>query len=182
MLPKGKEVQVETMLYGLLLPSGNDAAIALALRVSGTRKQFIALMNARRATLGLGCTPLHVGQRDHRPAQLLVHERPRRASPRDAPPAAPGPHHPHAPGPAPVPDQEREALPLQQQPDARAALPGHDGVKTGYTEAAGACLVATVRRGSDHLGVVMLNSVDPRDQSERLYAAGFAAMQKARSG
>ena len=32
-LPRGKHVQLETMLYGLLLPSGNDAAIALAQRV-----------------------------------------------------------------------------------------------------------------------------------------------------
>ena len=35
-LPLGKHVRVETMLYGLLLPSGNDAAIALAQHVAGS--------------------------------------------------------------------------------------------------------------------------------------------------
>ncbi|MDP9347478.1 MAG: serine hydrolase, partial [Actinomycetota bacterium] len=44
-LPRGKHVQLETMLYGLMLPSGNDAAIALAQRVSGTVPAFVALMN-----------------------------------------------------------------------------------------------------------------------------------------
>ena len=47
-----------------------------------------------------------------------------------------------------VPDQGRQALPLQQQPAAARGLPGHDGVKTGYTDAAGRCLVATARRGA----------------------------------
>ena len=36
MLPRGQRVGVETMLHGLLLPSGNDAAIALAQRAGGT--------------------------------------------------------------------------------------------------------------------------------------------------
>src|SRR4051794_23483984 len=35
-LPRGKRIKLETMLNGLLLPSGNDAAIALAQRISGT--------------------------------------------------------------------------------------------------------------------------------------------------
>src|SRR3954469_15359513 len=55
-LPRGKRIKLETMLNGLLLPSGNDAAIALAQRVSGTERSFVALMNARAHELGLSCT------------------------------------------------------------------------------------------------------------------------------
>src|SRR6266536_2825750 len=55
-LPKGKRVKLETMLNGLLLPSGNDAAIALAQRMSGTVAHFVARMNARARDLGLTCT------------------------------------------------------------------------------------------------------------------------------
>ena len=40
---------------------------------------------------------------------------------------------------------------------------GVTGVKTGYTDAAGRCLVATVRRGRVRLGVVLLHSPDPGD-------------------
>ena len=38
-LPRGKRVKLETMLNGLLLPSGNDAAIALAQRVERHRRR-----------------------------------------------------------------------------------------------------------------------------------------------
>ena len=55
-LPKGKRIKLETMLNGLLLPSGNDAAIALAQRTSGTVAAFVERMNERAGDLGLACT------------------------------------------------------------------------------------------------------------------------------
>ena len=55
-LPLGKDVQLETMLYGLLLPSGNDAAIALAQHVAGSVTAFVTRMNQQAAKLGMGCT------------------------------------------------------------------------------------------------------------------------------
>jgi len=47
LLPKGKRIRTETMLYGLMLPSGNDAAIALAQRAAGSVPRFVDAMNAR---------------------------------------------------------------------------------------------------------------------------------------
>jgi D-alanyl-D-alanine carboxypeptidase (penicillin-binding protein 5/6) len=55
-LPRGKRIKLETMLNGLLLPSGNDAAIALAQRISGTVARFVDAMNAKAGELGLPCT------------------------------------------------------------------------------------------------------------------------------
>ena len=55
-LPRGKRVPVESLLNGLLLVSGNDAAIALADHVSGNERRFVALMNKRARSLGLACT------------------------------------------------------------------------------------------------------------------------------
>src|ERR671937_1215326 len=55
-LPRGRWIDVTTMLYGLLLPSGNDAAIALAQRAAGTVPRFVGLMNARARVMGLACT------------------------------------------------------------------------------------------------------------------------------
>jgi serine-type D-Ala-D-Ala carboxypeptidase (penicillin-binding protein 5/6) len=46
-------VTVEDLLYGLLLPSGNDAAIVLAEHVAGEVDRFVNLMNQEVATLGL---------------------------------------------------------------------------------------------------------------------------------
>jgi D-alanyl-D-alanine carboxypeptidase len=54
--------------------------------------------------------------------------------------------------------------------------PGVDGVKTGFTDASGHCLVAAARRGHAWLGVVLLNSADTIDQSQRLLGAGFAKL------
>ena len=56
MFRRGERVDEVTMLYGLLLPSGNDAAIALALRVAGTQRAFVALMNRTARRMGLTCT------------------------------------------------------------------------------------------------------------------------------
>ncbi len=52
---------------------------------------------------------------------------------------------------------------------------GVTGVKTGYTDAAGACFVATAKRGSVELGVVLLDSPDIDRQARKLLDAGFAA-------
>ena len=47
---------MKALLYGLLLPSGNDAAIALADHVAHTQPRFVAMMNAKARALGLKCT------------------------------------------------------------------------------------------------------------------------------
>ena len=47
MLPKGRRVRAEALLNGLLMVSGNDAAIALAVHVSGNEHRFVGLMNRR---------------------------------------------------------------------------------------------------------------------------------------
>jgi D-alanyl-D-alanine carboxypeptidase (penicillin-binding protein 5/6) len=55
-LRAGEVVSVRDLLYGLLMASGNDAAMALALRVSGSAPDFVALMNRTASRLGLGQT------------------------------------------------------------------------------------------------------------------------------
>ena len=52
-LQAGEVVSVRDLLYGLLLESGNDAAVALAIRVSGSVPDFVALMNDQAARIGL---------------------------------------------------------------------------------------------------------------------------------
>src|SRR5262249_43722037 len=49
----GEELSVEDLLYGLMLPSGNDAAVMLARTVSGTDARFVDLMNETARTYGL---------------------------------------------------------------------------------------------------------------------------------
>ena len=64
---------------------------------------------------------------------------------------------------------------FNNNPLLRAGYPGTIGIKTGYTDAAGRCLVATARRGPIKLGVVLLHSVDPGSQATKLLDRGFRA-------
>lgn len=52
-LKAGEELTVEDLLYGLMLSSGNDAAVALAIHVSGSPEEFAKLMNEKAQELGL---------------------------------------------------------------------------------------------------------------------------------
>ena len=52
-LNPGEKVSLETLLYGLLLKSGNDAALAIAKHISGSEQAFVKLMNEKAQELGL---------------------------------------------------------------------------------------------------------------------------------
>lgn len=53
-LEEGQEVSVLDLMLGLAVPSGNDAAIAIAERISGSVEDFVRLMNLEAELLGLG--------------------------------------------------------------------------------------------------------------------------------
>ena len=61
----GEEVTVKDMLYGLILPSGADAAIGLAMHIAGSEEDFVKLMNKKAEDMGLqhthfmNCSGLH---------------------------------------------------------------------------------------------------------------------------
>ena len=54
-----EQFPVEDLLYALMIQSANDAAVALAIHLSGSKEGFIALMNARAAALGMKDTRFH---------------------------------------------------------------------------------------------------------------------------
>ena len=176
MLPKGRKVKVETLLYGLMLPSGNDAARALAFRAAGSISGMVRRMNTKAAELGLRCTrfagveglsarnrscPIdlvalarHV-LRKRRIARIV---RARRAI-------------------LPFPVKGGRLYLYNHNPLLRTRYRGTLGIKTGYTEEAGRCLVAAVRRGGATLVAVVLHSPDPGRQARQLLDRGFAAIQ-----
>jgi serine-type D-Ala-D-Ala carboxypeptidase (penicillin-binding protein 5/6) len=174
MLPRGKLIRVETMLHGLLLPSGNDAAIALAQRAAGgSVRRFVRLMNRRAAAMGMVCTHFSTpsGFRDagnHSCAgDLAALARAVLRTPRLARIVR------RRSAVLPFPIKGGKLYLYNTNPLLREGYPGTMGVKTGYTIAAGRCLVATVRRGRTRLGVVLLHSVDPAGQARKLLDPGF---------
>ena len=55
-LKAGEVLSVSDLLYGMLLQSGNDAAVALAIHCGGSVERFVEMMNAKAAELGLSST------------------------------------------------------------------------------------------------------------------------------
>jgi serine-type D-Ala-D-Ala carboxypeptidase (penicillin-binding protein 5/6) len=174
-LPKGKWVGLSAMLHGLLLPSGNDAAIALAQRTSGTVAHFVGEMNARASAMGLTCTryssPSGFSDAGNHScaADLAVEARAVLDEPRIARIVR------RRQAVLPFPIKGGKLYLYNNNPLLRMGYPGTLGIKTGYTEAAGRCLVAAVRRNGHRLGVVLLHSPDPGKQATQLLNRGFAA-------
>jgi D-alanyl-D-alanine carboxypeptidase (penicillin-binding protein 5/6) len=176
LLPLGRRVPLRTLLYGLLLPSGNDAAIALAQHVAGTRARFIAMMNSRARAMGLGCT--------HFASVSGIVDQGNYSCSRDLARLAHAVLTQRVLAPIVATRNAALAFPIKggklwlynNNPLLRLEYPGADGVKTGFTTVAGPCLVAAARRGRAWLGVVLLHSADPSDEAQVLLNAGFAAL------
>jgi D-alanyl-D-alanine carboxypeptidase len=172
-LPLGRRVRLESLLYGLMLPSGNDAAVALAQRISGSVRRFVSSMNAQAARMGLGCTRYSSpsGYYDEGNFSCAVDlavlaradlEQPRIARVARTSSAA-----------LPFPVKGGKLYLYNNNPLLIYGYPGLTGLKTGYTVAAGKCLVATAERRGVRLGVVLLHSPVPGSQARRLLDAGF---------
>jgi D-alanyl-D-alanine carboxypeptidase (penicillin-binding protein 5/6) len=142
-------VPVEDLLKGLLVQSGNDAAMVLAEGVAGSEERFVQLMNEQARTLGMQSTRFvnptglpQPGQQSTARDLALLASRLLRDFPQRA--------HFHAirkyhyAGTPPANDSNRNLLLFRD--------PSVDGLKTGHTETAGYCLIATAQREFPHLG------------------------------
>jgi serine-type D-Ala-D-Ala carboxypeptidase (penicillin-binding protein 5/6) len=178
LLPKGKRVRLETLLNGLLLVSGNDAAIALAVHVSGSERRFVRRMNRRARRWGLDCTRfasshgLEPGNRSC-PRDLAVLTRMAMSRPRIRRIAR------RRQVAFRFPIKGGKLYLTGHNPLMRLGYRGAVGLKTGYTSEAGRCFVGVARRGGRRLGVVLLNSRDPSRHAPKLLDAAFA---RARAG
>ena len=175
-LPRGKKVQLEALLNGLLLVSGNDAAVALAQHSAGSVPAFVRLMNERAAEMGLDCTrfstPHGLQDAGNRScaedlatlARADLHlRRIRRIARRKR-------------AILKFPIEGGRLFLYNNNPLIRRGYRGVTGLKTGYTRRAGRSIVTTARRGDVELGVVLLRSYDPPTQARKLLDRGFEAM------
>jgi D-alanyl-D-alanine carboxypeptidase len=178
LLPLGKRVKLGALLDGLLLVSGNDAAIALAQHDAGGQRAFVARMNRRARALGLTCSrfssPSGIRDRGNHSCALDLATLARLDLANPWVRRIVGSRHIRLRFPV-----KGGVLDLFNiNPFISAGEPGITGVKTGLTSAAGRCYVITARRGGHHLGVVLLDSPDPLAQVPRLLRAGARAAQR----
>lgn len=172
-LSAGEVVTVQDLLYGLFLDSGNDAAEALA-RGLIPRDRFIAEMNVRAAQLGLAET--------HFTNPTGLDEPGLRSSAWDLAVLArqlTG----HYPQLLRIASQKEVWIPPTAEHKGYSAVnlnkllrtyPGAEGLKTGLTDDAGGCVIATAGRGKRHLLAVVMHSDLFFTDAGRLLDYGFA--------
>lgn len=176
-LRAGEAVRIEDLIRGVIVQSGNDAAVALAEALSGTEEAFAALMTARAPQIGLRESHFanatgwpapgqHMSVRDLAQLAVLLITR--------------------------FPEQYRyfaeteftwDGIRQENRNPLLALGLGADGLKTGHTEEAGFGLVASAKRG-DRRVVLVVSGLDTsearRQESERLINWAFRAFDTQR--
>jgi D-alanyl-D-alanine carboxypeptidase (penicillin-binding protein 5/6) len=165
-------VTVEDLLKGLIVQSGNDAAIAIAEAAAGTEEVFVQLMNRQAEKMGL--TNTHFENASGQPAPN------HHASARDLAQLALAIIR-DFPDQYPRYSQKEFVYNRIKQTNRNRLLwidPTVDGMKTGFTEAAGYCLIATSKRGERRLISVVLGTQSETlrvSESQKLLNFGFQA-------
>ena len=166
-----KPVTVDELLHGTIIQSGNDSSIALAEGIAGTEPQFADMMNKEAARLGMknthymNATGLPDAQHFTTADDLATLAT---ALIRD------------------FPDQYQRLYSVKEytynkitQPNRNRLLwadPNVDGMKTGHTETAGYCLIASAKRdGTRRISVVLGAPTDSAraSESQKLLNYGF---------
>jgi D-alanyl-D-alanine carboxypeptidase len=163
-LSPGDTVSVRELMYGIFLVSGNDAAETLA-RTLVDRDRFVRLMNEKAAQLGMRDTHftnptglddpgLRTSAYDLAVAGLTIATR--------------------YPDLMPIAGAKDHGY-LHSLIKLLVTYPGATGLKTGYTDDAGYCVVGTATRGSRHLVAVVLHSdLALTQDAQRLLDYGFS--------
>ena len=173
-----EQFSVEDLLYALAVQSANDAAVALATHVAGSKEGFVALMNQKAAELGMKNTHIY-----------SVHGLP--------------PSEGQKPDETTAGDLALLCRALANRPDALkytgtrergfrenkfmmrnhnhllGQVDGCDGFKTGYYEAAGFSIAATAKRGGVRVIAIVMGSKDRKVRDAKateLLAKGFALL------
>jgi serine-type D-Ala-D-Ala carboxypeptidase (penicillin-binding protein 5/6) len=172
-LRAGEKVEAWKLFYAMLLYSGNDDALALAIAAGGTKWHFVHQMNVEARILGLRDTHfvspsgvVDVGNYSSA-WDLAALTRVAMRNPRFRQIVRTKIKHVKwsAPTFAKIYVNNNRLLGL---------YPGANGVKTGYTHKAGPCLVASATRGGRSLIAVVLDSPDMYRDAKRLLDFGFA--------
>jgi D-alanyl-D-alanine carboxypeptidase len=174
-LRAGEQVEAWKLFYALLLYSGNDDALALAIAAGGSKAAFVHQMNQEAAKLGLRDThfvsPSGVVDVDNYSSAWDLAALTRVAMRNARFRSIVRTHEKHVSWTAPT----YSKIYINNN-RLVGTYPGATGVKTGYTHKAGPCLVASAKRGGVSLIAVVLDSPDMYTDTKRLLDFGFASL------
>lgn len=162
-LKRGDKASVKDLLYGLMLRSGNDAAVALAEHVGGSVKEFAELMNEKAAELGLTnthfVTPHGLDDPNHYTTALELAKLTDYAMDNETF--------------ARIVGTKSTTIYINNQPrqinntnELLGVLNGVVGVKTGFTNNAGRCLVTEIKRNNMDVITIVLGADTKKDRTK----------------
>ncbi|OCL25745.1 D-alanyl-D-alanine carboxypeptidase [Orenia metallireducens] len=178
-LEAGEKMPLEDLLKSILIPSANDASVAVAEYIGGTEHNFVRMMNQKAKQLGMNNT-------------LFVNT--------TGLPEEHGNHHSSAYDIAVMGRElvkhkqifkwtsqrlayiRNGSYPIYTTNELLGHFPDADGLKTGWTEEAGYCLAGTASRGDLRLIAVVMGTDSPSgrvDETAKLLNYGFRAFTKA---
>ena len=158
----GDRLSLEDLLYGLMLPSGNDAALAIASHIAGSEKAFCDLMNAKMKVLGLADSHFvnahGLDNKDHYSSayDMAMVSRYAMQNPVFRKLALAKVHAVtvwRANG-------TKESYDVFNLNKLLSIYPGADGIKVGYTENALRTIVGSVTKDGHRVFVALMGSVD----------------------
>lgn len=173
-LSAGEKHTMEDLLYGLMLSSGNDAAVTIAIHIGGSVEGFAEMMNAKAKEIGAEdtnfVTPHGLHDKNHYTTaydlgliSAVAMENPEFAK---------------------IVNTRNKTIPWEGSTWDRSLrnknkiiwqYDGGNGIKTGYTSNAGRCLVSAANREDMQLVGVVLNCPDMFEDSKKMLSYGFDA-------
>ena len=174
-LKAGERISIEDLLYGLMLVSGNDAAVALAEVIGGSQEEFVEMMNIRAAELGCTGTnfvnPNGLFDDNHyttaRDMALIACEAMKNETFRKIV----GSQQWNAAS------RESTYVTFRNKNKTVFQYEGGNGIKIGYTENSGRTLVASARRGEKSMICVVMSAPDWFNDAYKLMDQGFRKEQ-----
>ena len=165
-LRPGETLTLEALLYGLMLCSGNDAALAIARAVGGSQEGFVRLMNRRAEELGMENTafanPNGLDAEGHYSTAMDM-----------ARLACAAVENETLVRIASTKSMTIGGRTMHNHNKLLSRIEGCIGLKTGYTKAAGRTLVSCVQRGGQRLVAVTLQDGNDWLDHQQLYEFGF---------
>lgn len=177
-LKRGDKITLNDLLYGLMLRSGNDAAVAIAEHIGGSVEGFAELMNQKATELGLKdthfVTPHGLDSSEHYTTALELAKLTDYALKNEKF--------------AKIVATKSTTISINGNPrqlfntnELLGVLNGVIGVKTGFTNGAGRCLVTETKRGDMDIIVVVLGADTKKDRTKdsiKLIEYAFANFTK----
>lgn len=169
-LKAGDKITVEDLLFGLMLRSGNDAAVTLATEIAGGIDEFASLMNEKAKTLGASnshfVNPHGLHDENHYTTAYDLALICAAAYENSDFVRIVGTKHRKI-------EVSGEARYIANKNKLLKLFEGANGVKTGYTKKSGRCLVGGAKRGDLQLITVVLNHGDMWNDTVRMLNFGF---------